>query len=341
MRRLVAMFLVLSGVWAPQAVAAAPTLVSPANGATTQARSDQGITFTVNGPPSNSTMRVRVSARSTQDADGLIDFDQGLMALTETPGNPGVYTGTLSPASNAPIRSTPGTYYWQANYFQGGCAPNCYAVSEVRTLTVTPLPPPTAVSPATGATVPYGGTLVLTINDPPYRQDGTTTRNIELGHGNRLDDDGTFADADSMLTTQPLSAGGNSYEYRFGPPFTQYPGTYYWHALRRDCSAEPDCYVVDPDIRSFTVLPQNVATAPDTFFTQVPPKKSRRKVAMFAFGSSAAGATFQCDYAQGWSACVSPQSFRLHPGRYSFGVRAVANGFTDSSPATYSWKVKR
>jgi hypothetical protein len=110
--------------------------------------------------------------------------------------------------------------------------------------------------------VPGSGTVTLTVRDPPFQNATATTLYVELARGNRLDNDGTFADADSMFMAQPLSAGGNNYEYDFGPPFTEFPGTYYWQALRYDCIAQPDCYVTNGQIRSFTVDAESGGGAP-------------------------------------------------------------------------------
>jgi hypothetical protein len=52
-------------------------------------------------------------------------------------------------------------------------------------------------------------------------------------------------------------------------------------------------------------------------------------------------AEFQCDVVGGWTPCTSPQRFKLKPGKYRFGVRAVDQfKERDPSPVTYKFRVK-
>jgi hypothetical protein len=321
---------------APEALAD-PNPLAPADGAAFTARVDQ-IAFQASTAvsPAPGRMDFYVS-RDNEVTSGVFshpidDFFAGPDASV-----PPVYQA--GPGSDTNWPNKPGTYYWQAVY--NNCAfadPNCFG--PVRSLIINPLPPPTQISPDDGATIPYGGQRKFSVQDvPSYAQEGTHL-NIEFSKGTDLSPDGTFADR--YLLARPTSVGGGVYEYRFTRPFTQTPGTYYWMVERFDCSAEPDCWVTDDQIGSFTVAPPVAGRAPNTFITQHPPRRTYKRRVSFAFSSSIRGASFQCFYTSGWSPCRSPQRFRhLKPGRYRFKVRAVANGTKDPTPASWLFKVLR
>jgi hypothetical protein len=332
---------------APQAVADPPTLVSPEEGASFTARADQ-ITFqaSTTASPGPSVMDFYVSKGTSTDSNGVLSNWIEHIQGDPTGGDPEVYES--GPGSDASWPNRPGTYYWQAVYDDCTTAPPSCIRNEsgIQSLTVDPLPPPTQISPADGATIPFGGQMTFTVQDPPaYSPDGTTPLYIEFAKGNdRLDPDGTFANADHYFSAEALSAGGNSYEYQLTPPFSDVPGTYYWIVERFDCLAEQDCYVTNDAIRSFTITPQDSGggPAPNTLFTRHPKHRTHRHRVTFAFSSDVDTASFQCFYTQGWSHCRSPQRFRhLKPGRYRFKARAVANGMKDPTPASWFFKVVR
>jgi hypothetical protein len=250
---------------------------------------------------------------------------------------PAVYTA--NPGSDANWPNKPGTYYWQAVYHDCTVADlNCYG--PIHSLSLSPLAPPTQSSPADGATIGYGGLKVFSIADvSSYSHDGTHL-SIEFATSPDLASDGTFAHP--LLTPRPTAAGGDVYHYDFTRPFTNDPGTYYWIAERFDCAAEPDCYVTNGEVRSFTVAPPAPGSRPNTRLTRHPGHRTHRRRVVFRFSSSLPGASFQCFYTGGWTRCHSPQRFRhLKPGRYRFKVRAVANGKRDPTPARFLFKVVR
>jgi hypothetical protein len=315
-----------------------PNPLAPADGATFTARVDQ-IAFQASTAvsPAPGGMIFYVSRDNEVASDVLShpidDFFSG-----PDGGVPPVYQVGPRPDTNWPNK--PGTYYWQAVY--NNCAfadPNCF--SPIRSLTIDPLAPPTQTTPADGATIPYGGQTTFSVQDvPSYTRDGTHI-DIEFSKDTDLSPDGTFANR--YLLARPGSVGGGVYEYQATEPLIEAPGTYYWMVERFDCSAEADCYVTDGQIRSFTVAPPVAGAAPNTRFTHHPPRRTHRRRARFAFSSSIPGASFQCFYTGGWSQCRSPQRFRhLKRGRrYRFKVRAVANGKTDPTPASWLFKVVR
>jgi hypothetical protein len=315
-----------------------PTPVAPVDGAVFTARADQ-ITFQASTDVSPSPGRIDfyISRVNETGSDGELSSPIDTFFAGPSADDPPVYEA--GPGSDANWPNKPGTYYWQAVYHN--CDhPNCF--SPIRALTINPLPPPTQISPADGATIPYGGQRTFSVQDAPsYTHDGTRLY-IEFSEGTDLSPDGTFADPD--LVARPTSVGEGAYEYRLTQPFTQAPGTYYWIVERFDCSAEgpDDCYVTDGQIRSFTVAHPVAGSAPNTILTHHPARRTHRRRVRFAFTSSIPGASFQCFYTGGWSPCRSPQRFRhLKPGRYRFKVRAVANGKRDPTPASWLFRVVR
>lgn len=92
------------------------------------------------------------------------------------------------------------------------------------------------------------------------------------------------------------------------------------------------------------------AQPPRTTITKRPKavvrKKAARKATVrFRFRSDTAGARFQCRLAKKgrsgakWRGCSSPKTYKLGRGRYTFKVRARANGLTDASPAVDRFRV--
>jgi hypothetical protein len=80
--------------------------------------------------------------------------------------------------------------------------------------------------------------------------------------------------------------------------------------------------------------------APDTTIDSGPKKKTTKKKATFRFSSDTAGATFECKLdSKLYEPCTSPTVIkRIKRGKHRFFVRAVANGKTDPTPASYRWK---
>ena len=72
-----------------------------------------------------------------------------------------------------------------------------------------------------------------------------------------------------------------------------------------------------------------------------------RKRLTFRFTSSKASSTFQCRLDRKgaatppWRTCATPKSYAKRPGRYTFTVRATAQGKTDPTPAKSKFKVVR
>src|SRR5262249_16737948 len=80
---------------------------------------------------------------------------------------------------------------------------------------------------------------------------------------------------------------------------------------------------------------------PETTIIMKPPVATQSSTATFPFQSDVTTATFECSLDGGeFTSCESGQTYEaLAEGDHTFAVRAIANGLTDPTPATYSWKV--
>jgi hypothetical protein len=72
-------------------------------------------------------------------------------------------------------------------------------------------------------------------------------------------------------------------------------------------------------------------------------KTTKKKVKVkFSFSSTAAGASFECKLDKGsFESCSSPKSYKVKLGKHKFSVQATSAAGTDSSAATFSFKVKK
>lgn len=103
---------------------------------------------------------------------------------------------------------------------------------------------------------------------------------------------------------------------------------------------EPDC---DGDGFGDETQDSNILTCfPQTTLAKGPKDRTTKKKATFEFSSDVASATFECSLDGGtFQPCTSPHEVQVKKGKHSFEVRATARGFTDQSPATDDWKVKK
>lgn len=92
--------------------------------------------------------------------------------------------------------------------------------------------------------------------------------------------------------------------------------------------------------------PPTLPTPPrlaDTRLTKKPPKKTKKRLAKFAFASDQPAATFQCKVdRKPFMTCSSPFERKVGRGGHVFKVRAVnAQNEVDPSPAIFGWRVIR
>lgn len=331
------------GVASLALVATPAALADPVPSAPTEAQqftARLGLTFEAQSAASPVPARMDFYVSRHQGVDGQHVLATPIDSFHAAPVGalPALYTA--QPGSDANWPNKPGTYYWQAVYHNCLRAdPLCYG--PIQSFTINPLPPPAQSSPADGATIPYGGHMTFTVQDQPsYTHDGTHL-NIEFSTRADRRSDGTFVDP-LISVPNPASAGPDQYEYNLGTRYTTHPGTYYWTVERFDCAAEPDCWVTDDEVRSFTVATPVVGSAPNTRLTRHPARRTHKRKVVFRFASSLPGSSFECFYTGGWTPCSSPQKFRhLKPGRYKFKVRAVASGKRDPTPAKFMFKIVR
>ena len=78
-----------------------------------------------------------------------------------------------------------------------------------------------------------------------------------------------------------------------------------------------------------------------TKITLKPHTKTKDRTPTIKFTATVPGATFQCSVdRKPLKPCRSPYTtLALKPGRHTVRVAAVANGLTDPTPATWSFKV--
>lgn len=96
-----------------------------------------------------------------------------------------------------------------------------------------------------------------------------------------------------------------------------------------------------PPLFEAIVAHESGPVRPNARLRKHPPKRTRHRVARFAFVSTVSGARFRCKLDRKPSRpCRSPKTYKhLKPGRHVFKVWAVANGQSDPTPATFRWKV--
>ncbi len=87
-------------------------------------------------------------------------------------------------------------------------------------------------------------------------------------------------------------------------------------------------------------------SAPDTTLGSHPAKKikttKKRVKVRFRFSTATAGATFKCKLDKAaFAPCTSPKTYKVKAGKHKFSVEAVSGGVTDSTPATFRFKVVR
>jgi hypothetical protein len=135
----------------------------------------------------------------------------------------------------------------------------------------------------------------------------------------------------SPLQTVSATRSGGSWS---AAPNALADGTYTAQAVQADAAGNTGT----SGARSFTID----ATAPNTTIDSGPSASTTATDAGFTFGSSEAGAGFECRLDAGaWTACTSPKSYTgLGVGAHAFAVRALdAPGNADATPATWSWTI--
>ena len=105
------------------------------------------------------------------------------------------------------------------------------------------------------------------------------------------------------------------------------------------CTGTGSCSVSMSVARSVTAT----FTRVETTIVTGPKAKTFKKKATFTFSSPLAGASFECSLdGKAFTACASPAKYKRQKlGKHTFAVRATSAGTSDTTPATYTWKVKK
>src|SRR2546421_2828172 len=190
--------------------------------------------------------------------------------------------------------------------------------------------PPTANAPAngtrftSGATITFQGTSTATAT-PPHLY-------FDISKDSATNPDGSLTNAFAVVRGDPTSTP-TVFDGTAGPAdnWPSEPGDYYWQTYQA-CGTPPapgDCTNWSTPVVKLTIGPRSPSAAsssnpPNTFLNKHPKHRTHKRKLTFSFKSDVASARFQCLYAQGWSKCTSPHTFRhLKPGRFRFQVKAI------------------
>jgi hypothetical protein len=113
-------------------------------------------------------------------------------------------------------------------------------------------------------------------------------------------------------------------------------GDYTWYVRGRDESGVSGPWSLS---KVFTI--ESGASGLNTTITTKPLNPTTSHDATFEFTSNESLATFECKLgSESFAACDSPKTYTgLVDGSYTFEVRAVHGGETDSTPATHTWVI--
>jgi hypothetical protein len=106
---------------------------------------------------------------------------------------------------------------------------------------------------------------------------------------------------------------------------------------------DADCDGFGDETQDGAIDPNGCDTSPpETTITARPKDKSKRRKAIFEFGSSEPNSIFECTLDGKVFQCASPLTEKVGKGKHHFQVRATdVAGNIDPTPATDDWKVKK
>lgn len=182
-----------------------------------------------------------------------------------------------------------------------------------------------------------GGTSVARIDVSHTDYDDTLVQHNEGTHGGG----GIVAGPGNLAVAPKFLAPGSDFRLQLGSPVVDKgdPG-----AGTSTVDRAGRARVVDGDgdgdaVRDMGAYELPDKIAPETVFTQKPPKQVSTKTVTFAF-TSEPGASFRCRFDGGtWRTCTSPRERAVSVGSHTFAVRARdAAGNVDPTPATYTFR---
>jgi plastocyanin len=148
------------------------------------------------------------------------------------------------------------------------------------------------------------------------------------------------------LVSMPVAGLSPQTTYHFQLVAENTQGTAFGGDQTFTTAAEPPLQspptIAPPAAGPAPALPAALPSPPETKITLKPHAKTGDRTPTFKFTASIAGASFQCGIdKKPFRACRSPYTTpALKSGRHTFKVAAVANGSTDPTPATASFKVR-
>ena len=275
--------------------------------------------FTVDTTPPNTTIDSGPANGSTI-TDTTPQF--GFSASESSDLQCSVDGGPFSPCSSPKVIGPLGDGSHTFRVYAIDAASNSDTTPATRSFTVDTSAPPDTTAPNT--TIDSGPAAGSTTSDatPTF---GFSSNEAGSSFACSIDG-GSFAACSSPHTTATLANGSHTFSVR-----------------ATDSSANTDA---SPATRTFTVQtttpPPANTTPPQTEITAQPDKKTKSKSASFSFRANEPG-TFQCSLdGAAFTACTSPFTKKVKPGRHTFAVKARDTaGNLDASPAAYSWKVKK
>jgi hypothetical protein len=193
---------------------------------------------------------------------------------------------------------------------------------------------------------PAGGTSFTTVGESGVE---TATQSVVNTFPARIsvqpgDLIGLYLATGTYCFDNPVPGYTISYVNGDPPPNTSpsYTGTLVSYKLDVSAVLEPDC---DSDGFGDETQDQDILSCPPgpaATITARPKDKTKKKLATFEFSASEPGATFECCVDGGpFSACSSPDTFRVKKGKHHFEVRAKDAGGDVGSAASDDWKVKK
>lgn len=239
-------------------------------------------------------------------------------ALSGTPTTDGVYTGVVSATNDV---FSPGTQPFSITV-------DTTAPATPSGLTPSPASPSSNLQPRIVGTADVGSTVRV--------YDSETCTGSPRATGGA----GTFASPGLQIA---VAAGSTTTVYATA---TDAAGNVSACSTSKAIYAHAEDPVVDPGTPTNPGTgtgEQPAAIPPNTVLRKHPrakvtTKKAKVKVT-FKF-SSKTGTRFQCKLdKKRFSACGSPKSYRVSPGKHRFSVRAVRAGATDATPATFRFEV--
>jgi plastocyanin len=206
--------------------------------------------------------------------------------------------------------------------------------------------PPSATTGAATAVTDNSATLNGSFSPGGFQatyffEYGTTT-----AYGSKTGPGSAGNDTGIAFVSMPAAGLSPQTTYHFQLVAENTQGTAFGGDQTFTTAAEPPLQspptIAPPAAGPAPALPAAPPSPPETKITLKPHAKAGDRTPTFKFTASIAGASFQCGIdKKPFRDCRSPYTTpALKSGRHTFKVAAVANGLSDPTPATASFKVR-